>query len=94
MVLKKQIIIENYVSHESCQVYQIFFLLLILCHSSFVCRSLTCDAEAVRSAGERQDVRRILVVLEETLPLGEVIVPEKIQRVCRKVKHYSINLTA
>lgn len=45
---------------------------------------LTCDPEAVRSAGARQDVRRRLVVIEQTLPLREVVVSEEIQRVCRR----------
>lgn len=45
-------------------------------------QTLTCDPEAVRSAGVRQDVRRRLIVLEQTLPLGEVVVSEKIQRLC------------
>lgn len=42
----------------------------------------TCDAEAVRSAGVRQDVRRRRVVLKQTLPLGEVVVSKEIQSVC------------
>lgn len=45
---------------------------------------LTCDPEAVRSAGARQDVRRRLIVIEQTLPLREVVVSEEIQRVCRR----------
>ena len=47
---------------------------------------LTCDAEAVGSAGVRKDVRWRLVVVEQTLPLGEVVVAEKIQRVCQRGK--------
>lgn len=50
-------------------------------------QTLTCDPEAVRSAGVRQDVRRRLVLLEQTLPLCEVVVSKEIQRVCRREQH-------
>lgn len=46
--------------------------------------SRTCDAEAVGAAGLRQDVRRRLVLVEQTLPLGEVIVSEEVKGVVSK----------
>lgn len=50
-------------------------------------QTVTCDAEAVHSAGVRQDVRRRLVVLKQTLPLGVVVASEEIQRFCRRERH-------
>lgn len=45
---------------------------------------MTCDPEVVHAAGVRQDVRRRLVMLKQTLPLGQVVASKEIQRFCSR----------
>lgn len=51
--------------------------------------SLTCDPEAVRSAGVRKDIWRRLVVLEQTVPLCHVVASKEIECFCWRNTGYS-----